>query len=102
MQRVLVSFHVQLLLPFAEAVETVVSVMCDLQVILPSTRTHEDEGKKYVVCLAAGKIQAVFDGQCSSIKITAFISEQIRPNVILVLYKLQFVIGRTKIFDYSF
>lgn len=30
MQRVIVSFHVKLLLPFAEAVQTVVSVVCNL------------------------------------------------------------------------
>lgn len=54
---------------------------------------------------AAGKIQAVFDGQCSAIKITAFISgrsDQIcSSSVILVLYKLKFVIGSTKMLDYS-
>lgn len=54
---------------------------------------------------AAGKIQAVLDGQCSAIKITTFISgrsDQIcSSSVILVLYELQFVIGSTKMLDYS-
>lgn len=54
---------------------------------------------------AAGKIQAALDGQCSAIKITTFISgrsDQIcSSSVILVLYELQFVIGSTKMLDYS-
>lgn len=45
-QRVIVSFGVQLLLPFAEAEQTVVSVMRNLQVILPSTCNQSTHTRK--------------------------------------------------------
>lgn len=45
-QGVFVPFHVKLLLPFAETVQTVISMVCNLQVILPSTRRREMKGRK--------------------------------------------------------
>lgn len=67
-QRVIVSFGVQLLLPFAEAEQTVVSVMRNLQVILPSTcnqSTHTETkqninqpptGPKKIITSLTGKM----------------------------------------------
>lgn len=46
MQRVIVPFHVKLLLPFAEAVQTVVSVVRNLQIILPSTFMRSTQARK--------------------------------------------------------
>lgn len=45
-QGVFVPFHVKLLLPFAETVQTVISMVCNLQVILPSTHRREMKGRK--------------------------------------------------------
>lgn len=45
-QGVFVPLHVKLLLPFAETVQTVISMVCNLQLILPSTRRREMKGRK--------------------------------------------------------
>lgn len=46
MQWVIVSFHVKLLLPFAEAVQTVVSVVRNLHIILPSTFNRSTQTRR--------------------------------------------------------
>lgn len=45
-QGVVVPFHVKLLLPFAETVQAVIGMVCNLQVILPSTRRREMKVRK--------------------------------------------------------
>lgn len=65
MQRVIVSFYVKLLLPFAEAVQTVVSVVRNLQIILPSTcmrstQTRKQSSQLNTHLLGHRKVQILF------------------------------------------
>lgn len=46
-QRVFVSFHVEFLLPLTEAAQAVVSMVCNLQVILFSTCHIQAKGREH-------------------------------------------------------